>query len=114
MTRELTKEQADFVLRLNSPEWREAARKQQEEEQILREARLIEYKRKLDEYLARAEEKERARREAMQPLWDALSAAGIKLSMASYEGIWGSYQIGDGPVVDFDLDDADTFRGTED
>ena len=42
--------------------------------------------------------------EIIRPLKDAMRAAGIKLSVCSYEGVWGSYQIGDGPEVDFDQD----------
>jgi hypothetical protein len=46
----------------------------------------------------------RARFEVLLPLMDALQAAGIKLNVSSYEGVWGTYQIGGGPEVEFDDD----------
>ena len=104
MTRELTKEQADFLLRINSPEWREAARKQQEAEEKLREQRRIEYEQHYAAQQAKREEMDRRQREAMQPLVDILTKAGVKLELHSYDGVWGSYQIGDGPLVALDLD----------
>jgi hypothetical protein len=58
---------------------------------------------------AEYEKRERERVEAIRPLKEALRAAGIKLQLTSYEGVWGQYQIGNGPVVEFDDDYFETF-----
>lgn len=53
-------------------------------------------------------EQEKRRAEEVRPLKEALRAAGITLNFHSYEGVWGSYQLLGGPVVEFDQDDFNT------
>jgi ferric-dicitrate binding protein FerR (iron transport regulator) len=106
--RELTPEQLAFFVRINSEEFREEARKNDEAnraamaEAEAAAARLRALQR------AQYEKAKMERKETMRPLMEALGAAGIQLDVHSYEGVWGSYRIGDGPRVDFDLDSLET------
>jgi protein-disulfide isomerase-like protein with CxxC motif len=110
MTRELTKEMVDWALRVNSEEFKAEARKNQEAHAAAMVVAQAERDRLWAIQRAQYEERQRKQAEAMRPLKEALHAAGIKLQLSSYEGVWGSYQIGDGPVVDIDDDSFDTFE----
>jgi hypothetical protein len=101
MLRQLTKEQADWVARVNSEEFRAEARKNQEANEAAMAAARAESDRLWAEYRAKQEEQARKDAEASLPLREALRAAGIKLEFDGYyEGAWMRYQIGDGPVVE--------------
>ena len=102
--RELTKEQEDWVLRVNSEEFREAALKQQEADKAAMEVAQAAYRKKEQTWLEESKRRAQLAEQQMQPLRKALTAAGIKLNFGSYEGVWGSYRVGNGPEVDFDLD----------
>ena len=108
--RQLTKEQADWVARVNSEEFRAEARKNAEANEAAMAVAKAESDRVLAEYRAKQEVLNREREEAIRPLKEALRAAGIKLLLSSYEGVWGEYQIGNGPVADIDDDCFDTFE----
>jgi hypothetical protein len=108
--RVLTKEQDDWVARVNSEEFREEARKNAEANEAARKLAQVRADIQRAEDRARQEARKREQEEAMRPLKAALKAAGIKLHLSSYEGVWGQYQIGDGPVVDIDDDSFDTFE----
>jgi len=104
MPRPLTKDQEVFLAMINSPERRaEDARNQKAREEVMAAAKA-EADRLYAIQRAQLEERRRREEEALRPLKEALAAAGIKLALSSYEGIWGSYQIGDGPEVEVDLD----------
>jgi hypothetical protein len=101
MVRQLTKEQEEWVAHVNSEEFREQARKNEEANEAARAAAKAEYERKWAEYRAKQEEQARKDAEAIRPLRAALKAAGIKLEFDGYyDGAWMRYQIGDGPVVE--------------
>ena len=110
MKRELTKEMVDWALRVNTQEFREEARKNQEAAQAAMVVAQAERDRLWAIHRAQAEERQRKQEEAIRPLKEALRAAGIKLSLTSYEGVWGQYQIGNGPVVDIDADSFNAFE----
>ena len=103
--KELTQEQKDFVLRVNNEAFKEAARKQQEADKEAMQIAQAEYREKIRQQNEAIERRVRLNEEAVKPLRKALTAAGIKLAITSYEGVRGSYQIGNGPEVQFDLDD---------
>lgn len=105
---ELTQEQIDFLVRINTPEYRAEALKADLLAMEAARAARAESDRLWAAQRARWEELERQREEAIRPLKEALKAAGIKLHLASYEGVWGQYQIGNGPVVYIDDDSFDT------
>jgi multidrug resistance efflux pump len=91
----------EWVAHVNSEEFREQARKNQEANEAARvaqEERNRLWKIQRDEDLRRMREEHEA---AVGPLKRALKAAGIKLEFDGYyEGAWMRYQIGDGPVVE--------------
>jgi hypothetical protein len=107
--RQLTKEMEEWVARVNSEEFREQARKNAEANEAARVLAQAESDRQWAAYRAQRDQLAREREEHMRPLKEAMRAAGIKLELSSYEGVWGKYQIGDGPVVAIDDDSFDTF-----
>jgi hypothetical protein len=100
----------DFALRVNSEDFKAEARANQKAHKASMAAAQAERDRLWAEYRAKQEELKREREEALRPLKEALRAAGIKLKLTSYEGVWGEYQIGNGPVVAIDDDYFDTFE----
>jgi len=101
MPRPLTKEQEVFLAKINSPERRaEAARNQKAHEEAMAAAKA-EADRLYAIVRERYEREKLASEEAVRPLKEALAAAGIKLEFDGYhEGAWMRYQIGEGPIVE--------------
>jgi hypothetical protein len=100
----------DWVARVNSEAFREEARRNAEANEAARKYEQAKADIAWAEYRAKQAERERLQQEAMRPLKEAMRAAGIKLHLTSYEGVWGSYQLGDGPEVDIDDDSFSTFE----
>jgi hypothetical protein len=92
----------DWALRVNSEEFKAEARANQEAHEAAMAVAKAESDRLWVDYRTRREQLEREREEVMRPLKEAMRAAGIKLQLFSYDGVWGEYQIGDGPVVDIE------------
>jgi hypothetical protein len=102
--RELTPEQRELLVFMQTPEYlARKAKEQAEDKAAMERARAIAEAKYAEQRAYYAAEEER-RAEIIRPLKEAMRAAGIKLSLSSYEGVWGSYQIGNGPEVDLDLD----------
>lgn len=115
--RQLTEDQKAFVRSLEPPKL-SAAREEQRKNQEAHEAAMAAARAESDRLYAirTAEYEERKRQEALalQPLKDALRAAGIKLEFDGYyDGAWMRFQIGDGPVVDLEQG-LSAFDGEED
>jgi hypothetical protein len=107
--RELTPEQRELLIFMNTPEYIARKAKEQAETRAVMEAAAAEAERLRAIQRAQYEAEMHRQAEAIRPLKEALRAAGIQLSLSSYEGVWGEYQLGDGPVVDIDLDSLNTF-----
>jgi cation transport ATPase len=108
--RELTPEQRELMVFIHTPEYLARKAKEQAEARAVMEAARAEAARLHAIQRAQYEKAKREREENIRPLKEALRAAGIQLHVSSYEGVWGSYQIGDGPEVEFDEDGLDTFE----
>jgi hypothetical protein len=102
--RELTPEQRELLIFINTPEYLARRAKEQGEARAAYEAAAAEAERLRAIQQEKYEREKRERAEAIRPLKEALGAAGINLHLTSYEGVWGSYQLGDGPEVDIDDD----------
>jgi hypothetical protein len=102
--RELTKEQEELLALVATVKWREEAARNAAANEAAMAAARAEAERLRAIQKAQYEAEAARQGEAIRPLKEAMRAAGIKLSLSSYEGVWGSYQIGDGPEVDLDLD----------
>jgi hypothetical protein len=112
--RELTQAQRDFLVSINTPEYREEARKNQE----AHDAAMAAAKAERDRLWAIQDDQNRraklAREASVRPLKEALKAAGIKLEFDGYyDGAWLRYQIGNGPVVEVE-EGLDAFDDDED
>ena len=92
----VTNDMLAWLQHVNSPEFKEEARKNEEENE---RARLAQQ--------AKRDAHEREQLARLQPLLDALRAAGIELALDAYEGMWGHYRLNGGPTVALDITGLD-------